>query len=344
MADIKISDLVAATSASGAMQLEVNDSSTSKRITVDQLKAFVLPAGSISATELGTDAVTTIKIQNAAVTTAKLNDGSVTPAKLSTGAPVWDTTTRLGIGVGTPTGTFGSGSFVGGLIGHFSGSYFSAGAYYDGTAASWKNTVASQGGWAVLNNNGVFTVATGASPGVAGSNFASFTEKFRITTAGGISVGTSGTAVGTSGQVLTSQGDAPPIWAAAGSFSAGTRMSFNQTAAPTGWTKDTTAALNDSVMRIVTGTVGSGGSTAFSTFNGQTTVGATTLSTTQIPSHSHVINFTTTSGTVTGSQIRGASSANTSTQSTDATGGGGAHNHTITTSIKYNDFIIASKD
>jgi hypothetical protein len=72
-----------------------------------------------------------------------------------------------------------------------------------------------------------------------------------------------------------------------GGFASGTRMSFNQTAAPTGWTKDTTAALNDSIMRIVTGAVSSGGSTAFSTFNSQNTVGATTLSISQMPSHGH---------------------------------------------------------
>jgi hypothetical protein len=38
------------------------------------------------------------------------------------------------------------------------------------------------------------------------------TERMRITSAGGISFGSSGTAYGTSGQVLTSQGNAAPIW------------------------------------------------------------------------------------------------------------------------------------
>ena len=35
----------------------------------------------------------------------------------------------------------------------------------------------------------------------------------------------------------------------------GTRMSFQQTAAPTGWTKDTTAAINDTAMRLTTGSL-----------------------------------------------------------------------------------------
>ncbi len=152
-------------------------------------------------------------------------------------------------------------------------------------------------------------------------------------------------AAGTLGFVLTSNGaGAAPSWqAAGGGFLAGTRMSFNQTAAPTGWTKDTTAALNDSIMRIVTGTVASGGSNAFSTFNGQSSVGATTLSTAQMPAHSH-----------TATQRNGANANNnsfaaglapqTQVSATSTVGGGGSHTHTITTNIKYNDFIIASKN
>ena len=44
-------------------------------------------------------------------------------------------------------------------------------------------------------------------------------------------------------------------------FAAGTRMLFQQTSAPTGWTKDT--GLNNRALEIVTGTVGSGGGNAF---------------------------------------------------------------------------------
>lgn len=155
------------------------------------------------------------------------------------------------------------------------------------------------------------------------------------------------------GFVLTSNGaGAAPSWQAAGGggFPAGTRMAFNQTAAPTGWTKDTTAALNDSILRIVTGTAGSGGSNAFSTFNGQTSVGATTLAESQIPSHSHIQRKVTgLSGTsvVTlqdGTTVNGSVSSTNTIGSTASTGGGGSHTHTITTAIKYNDFIIASKD
>ena len=83
-------------------------------------------------------------------------------------------------------------------------------------------------------------------------------------------------------------------------FPSGTRMLFQQTAAPTGWTKDTTQ--NDKALRVVSGAVGSGGTVAFSTafasrgFSGTTspetvtgTVGSTTLDISQIPSHTHYV-------------------------------------------------------
>lgn len=126
------------------------------------------------------------------------------------------------------------------------------------------------------------------------------------------------------------------------SFPAGTRLAFQQTSAPTGWTKDTTAGLDDSIMRIVTGTASSGGSTAFSTFNGQTAVGATTLSTSAIPSHTHPNGSSNNTNSVSSGGISNNRASYAST--TGSTGGGGSHTHSITTAIKYYDFIIASKD
>lgn len=87
-------------------------------------------------------------------------------------------------------------------------------------------------------------------------------------------------------------------------FAAGTVMLFRQTSAPTGWTKDTTN-YNAHAIRVVTGTVSSGGSVDFTTaFASQTpsgsvsvnvsglSAGATTLSTSQMPNHNHTINAT----------------------------------------------------
>ena len=164
------------------------------------------------------------------------------------------------------------------------------------------------------------------------------------TTAGGVEQSIA--SVGTSGQVLTSNGaGALPTFQAAGgsSFPAGTRMSFQQTSAPTGWTKDATAAINDSILRLVTGTVTSGGTTAFSTWNAQTATGATTLSTSQIPSHTHTIPGGNAGAP--GIGIYGGTVENaTGTISSGSTGSGGSHTHSLTQSLKYYDFIIAAKD
>jgi hypothetical protein len=100
---------------------------------------------------------------------------------------------------------------------------------------------------------------------------------------------------------LTSNGAGalPTFQAAGGGFASGTVMLFAQTAAPTGWTKNTTTGDN-SALRVVTGTASTGGSVGFTTaFASQTptgsvsittvsgSAGATTLTTPQIPSHSH---------------------------------------------------------
>lgn len=133
-------------------------------------------------------------------------------------------------------------------------------------------------------------------------------------------------------------------------FPAGTRMIFNQTAAPTGWTKDTTAALNDSALRIVTGAIGSGGSVAFSTaFTSYTpagtvnsatssgTVAASGISATadshvltiaEMPSHTHTSNvWSTISGAT--SHPSSTTGATITNITTGATGGDGGHTHTV---------------
>jgi hypothetical protein len=162
--------------------------------------------------------------------------------------------------------------------------------------------------------------------------------------------------VGTAGQVLTSNGAGalPTFQAAAGGFAAGTAMMFVQTAAPTGWTKSTTH--NDKALRVVSGSASSGGTTAFSTvFTNQTptittsglSVGATTLSTSQIPSHTHTYEARG-NGSYLGCGCAGYSNGNTG-----STGGGGSHTHSIsgsatssaiTLNVQYVDVIIATKD
>jgi len=218
------------------------------------------------------------------------------------------------------------------------------------------------------------TNVTGTLPVANGGTGATTQTAYAVLAGGTTSTGAyqSIASVGTAGQVLTSNGAGalPSFQAAGGGFPAGTRMSFQQTAAPTGWTKDTTAGLDNSAMRIVTGSVVNGGSVNFTTaFASQTptgsvsissvsgSAGATTLTTPQIPSHAHTIPLYENASTFTtlpigGTQLRG------STATTNPAGGDGSHTHpfsfssgsgtfsgnAINLAVKYYDFIIASKD
>jgi hypothetical protein len=177
---------------------------------------------------------------------------------------------------------------------------------------------------------------------------------------------------GTAGNVLTSNGTAWTSAVAAG-FPTGTVLIFGQTSAPTGWTKDTTN-FNDSALRVVTGSVSSGGTQGFTTaFASQAvsgsianttaagTVGSYTLTSADIPSHQHeIMPKLGGSNQGFGAFLQGATSAggNSNNTTTGLTGGGGghshsftgtAHNHTFTgtainLAVKYVDVIRATKD
>jgi len=162
------------------------------------------------------------------------------------------------------------------------------------------------------------------------------------------------------------------------SFAAGTALLFQQTAAPTGWTKVTTH--NDKALRVVSGAASSGGSVAFSTaFASQAvsgsvgTSGATTLTTGQIPNHYHAVQtkgFASTLGigvatgggdgswygygdTPEGTHDNSSPGGTTSaTFANNDNGGGGSHTHSggaftgtaINLAVQYVDVIIATKD
>lgn len=172
----------------------------------------------------------------------------------------------------------------------------------------------------------------------------------------------------TSGNFLRSNGTtwesaAPP----GAEFSSGTRMTFNQTNAPTGWTKST--SVDNAAFRLVSGSASSGGSVDFTAaFASQTPIitissvsgsaGATTLTTPQIPSHTHEQIWGTGSGGVNPQfSIYFNSISNIpSGINTGSTGGGGSHTHpfsfssgtatssAINLAVKYVDLIIAQKN
>jgi hypothetical protein len=134
-------------------------------------------------------------------------------------------------------------------------------------------------------------------------------------------------------------------------FATGTALIFAQTNAPTGWTKSTTH--NDKALRVVSGAAGSGGTVGFTTaFTSRSiagTVGNTTLTEAQMPSHTHLAG-TNTGGLATvakGGAARRAADAGGS--ATNAVGGSSAHNHSFTgtaidLAVQYVDVIIATKD
>jgi hypothetical protein len=137
----------------------------------------------------------------------------------------------------------------------------------------------------------------------------------------------------------------------ASEFPTGTRMLFQQTAAPTGWTKD--ATQNDKALRIVSGTVGSGGTVAFSTaFASKSvagTVGGTALTIGQLPAHTHPYNASKLASSPTGSgATRYDQPADGNPIASGSTGSNETHTHTFTgtpidLAVQYLDVIIAEK-
>ena len=162
------------------------------------------------------------------------------------------------------------------------------------------------------------------------------------------------------GNVLTANGT---TWTSAAPapggtvIPAGTVILFYQAAAPTGFTKVTSE--NNKALRVVSGTGGgTGGSVGFTTaFASQAvtgtvgTSGATTLSTSQIPSHTHgVVMGLDGSGNVPRHASTAYGTPNTATS--QSTGGGGSHDHkggtftgtAINLAVQYIDIILCSKD
>lgn len=173
---------------------------------------------------------------------------------------------------------------------------------------------------------------------------------------------------GTAGQMLTTNGSGVMSWqsGATSPIPSGTKMLFVQTAAPTGWTKDTTH--NNKALRVVSGAASTGGTVDFTVaFAAQTATGTTdgtAITSAQMPSHQHFVavnqvdgnNLTNTTYIVKQRTAGGdsdydlRSSATAPTLGlTSSTGSGNAHTHTFTSNaidlaVAYVDVIIATRD
>jgi hypothetical protein len=159
-------------------------------------------------------------------------------------------------------------------------------------------------------------------------------------------------------------------WGAPGGFSSGTTMLFANATAPLGWVQETGAQYNDAGLRIVNGAGGggSGGTYAFSTvFNASYSwagtfnitsgsVGATTLSIAQMPSHNHsytLTNIISATPQFPG-YVAGGGAQSYDAVTTGSQGGSGSHTHSLAGAtgastntgdfaLKYVNFIVATK-
>jgi hypothetical protein len=118
-------------------------------------------------------------------------------------------------------------------------------------------------------------------------------------------------------------------------------MLFQQTAAPTGWTKQTTH--NNKALRVVSGTAGYAGSYPFSTVFAKTATDYRSLTVANLASHRHSIDAN--GGDGSGTRVdRASNSGSTYISNTNYAGSNSAHTHPMDIRVQYVDLIIASKD
>lgn len=254
------------------------------------------------------------------------------------------------------------------------------------TTASGGRTTLGLGTMAVQNNNSVnitggtisglgtaIAVADGGT-GAANAGDARTNLDAQQTLVSGTNIKTvNGSSLLGAGNIDTTANNIP----------AGTKMLFVQTAAPTGWTKDVT--YDNRALRVVSGAAGSGGTVAFtSAFTSQTvsgttgstvaggTVGDTTLTSSQIPAHTHFVAVNAIGNSTLGSTTSVAVESNDAGDTqyilntngssspsiglTSSTGGDGSHTHGFTgtghthsfsgsvdLAVQYVDVIICTK-
>ena len=155
------------------------------------------------------------------------------------------------VATGNVSGTYvlGNGAFLTGISG-------GGNAGVSSIAAGTGITVSQPTGAVTVTNAGVTSIIAGTNISISGAT-------------GAVTISASGGGGGST-------------------FPTGTRLLFQQSTAPTGWTRDTT--YNNYALRIVSGSVASGGTVPFTSAFGGSSVDGTAISVDQMPGHNHGIN------------------------------------------------------
>ena len=282
-----------------------------------------------------------------AIPISDIVDGSVLPQDLSTGGPWWTPDYKVGIGTSVPTSLLdveGDAIIAGILTASSTNTTNLTSTNINATGIVTANNVSIGAGNTTLIVQGNARITGILTVGTASITFDGTNNR--------INVGSGITFDGTTGIISATEfrGNGANLTGVQ-PFPSGTLMLFQQTASPTGWTKQTDH--NNKALRVVSGSAGSGGSvaftTAFATRSVSGTIDNTTLTTTQIPSHSHTINGYNLTNPPYSGGYGGGTGGVLGSYSSSLSGGGGAHNHGFTGTamdfnVQYVDLIIAAKD
>lgn len=127
----------------------------------------------------------------------------------------------------------------------------------------------------------------------------------------------------------------------------GSLVTFQQTSAPTSWTKQT--SHDNKALRVVSGTAGSGGSTAFTSVFASRAIPNHTLSVAELASHTHsnTVELRSDGNLAVGPEIYSAGGGFLAygTRTIAAAGSNNSHGHgSLDFAVQYVDLIICSKN
>lgn len=179
-----------------------------------------------------------------------------------------------------------------------------------GTDTAGTNVTITGGASTGTGDGGSVKIQTTPASGSSGNAVNSPVTKVEVASNGNVSMTNDLSVTGAiSAATLTVGGIAGSF------FASGTVLIFRQSVAPSGWTKLSDSSLNNAALRVVTGSVSSGGTRDFSSVFAEnyagsgsasasgalslssSTTGSTTLSINQIPAHRHFVAADVTSHT-----------------------------------------------